>query len=95
MFEMENIERDFAILEDLNSERNPKKYKERYRPFELDDSEFFSRYRFDKIAAEFLIDLLQTESPRNNRGLPIPFSLQVLTTLRFLGRNAHQSDLGK
>ncbi|KNC32040.1 hypothetical protein FF38_14538 [Lucilia cuprina] len=92
MCTIEDIENDFAIIEDLCEGRKPKLYKERFCPFGLDDDEFFSRYRLDKIATHFLISLLDGSGSKNNRGLPISKELQVLTALRFLGRNAHQSD---
>lgn len=80
---MENILRDFEIIEDLGNTRKCKMYKERYEPFGLTDEEFYARYRFDKITAQYIIDMLNLEVPKNNRGLPIPISLQVLTALRF------------
>lgn len=95
MDRLDDIERDFAILEDVREFGSRRKlYKERYHPFQLEDKDFYSRYRFDKDTVNFLIDVLNIEQPRNNRGLPIPISLQLLTTLRFLGRNVHQSDIG-
>ena len=63
MCSIDDIENDFAIIEDVCEfdERKPKFYKARFCPFELHDDDFFSRYRLDKIATRFLISLLDVK----------------------------------
>ncbi|XP_067614427.1 putative nuclease HARBI1 [Eurosta solidaginis] len=85
---------DFAIVDDAIPSRREKVYKTRYDPFQMEEDDFYKRYRFDKGTVLYLIEILDINEPLNNRGLPISASLQFLTALRFLGRNVHQSDIG-
>ncbi|XP_055919623.1 putative nuclease HARBI1 [Eupeodes corollae] len=88
-------EEDFEMFKDSVLCRKVKSFKTRANPLEeLDDGEFYSRYRFDKTTVRFLVENLDIQDPITNRGLPISPDLQVLVTLHFFGRNVHQSDVG-
>jgi len=60
-------------------------------PFELyDENQFFKRYRFPKrVVLKTLLELIDINY-RNNRGLPIPVVLQLLTTIRFYATSNFQ-----
>ena len=91
----ERIEEDLRIINDIQNFRRQKVYSSREDPFQINDVQFFSRYRFDKESVRYIIDLLKNNLPKikSNRGLPINHSLMVLVSLHFFTRNTYQEDL--
>jgi len=71
-------------FDEFDVERIPRNIRNIEDPFEkYNDNTFFKRYRFPKlIVMDQLLNLLGINYA-NNRGLPIPPILQLLTTLRF------------
>jgi len=73
------------FFDEFDVEQIPRKYiRNMEDPFEkYNDNTLLKRYRFPKlIVMEQLVDLLDINYA-NNRGLPIPPILQLLTSLRF------------
>ncbi|CAI6344057.1 unnamed protein product [Macrosiphum euphorbiae] len=83
-------------FDEFDVERIPKRYIRNIEdPFEkYNDNTFLKRYRFPKlIVMDQLLNLLGINYA-NNRGLPIPPILQLLTTLRFYATANFQTVCG-
>lgn len=79
---------DLDLLEEIEMrrDRRPKIYKLRYDPFDLDDYDFKTKYRFTKPYAARIIDILRADLQNDNRGSAISPELQVLSALRTWAR---------
>ncbi|XP_015378267.1 PREDICTED: putative nuclease HARBI1, partial [Diuraphis noxia] len=82
---MDDIFELIEFVQFANEDNAPKRYiRDQENPVELfSDLQFYKRYRYSK---EIVIDIIMpliTIHHNNNRGLPIPPILQLLTTLRF------------
>lgn len=93
---IERIEQDLCLINDAQNFQRQKVYNSRHDPFQMNDTKFFSRYRFDKESVRYIINLVKNNLPKikNNRGLPINHSLMVLVSLHFFARNTYQEDSG-
>jgi len=86
------VEMVYEYFDEFDVEQIPRKYiRNMEDPFEkYNDNTFLKRYRFPKlIVMDELVDLLGIHY-YNNRGLPIPPILQLLTTLRFYATSNFQ-----
>lgn len=93
----EQIEHVEDALDVFNVGVHPKVYGEHVDPFELySDTQFRKRYRLKKETARFVITLVEDrlQPIHGNRGRPVPASVQVLATIRYLGKGAYEEDVG-
>jgi hypothetical protein len=88
---LEYIELEIGNIDDIDN-NVPRRYLRNVDdPFELyNENQFFKRYRFPiRVVLETLLELININYT-NNRGLPIPIVLQLLTTLRFYATSNFQ-----
>lgn len=83
---------DLMVIDDINVIENQiprrvKFYKMRKNPLEeLEEIEFKSKYRFNRVTAVFIIDVLKNNLAGDARGGFIPPHLKVLTAIRTWAR---------
>lgn len=100
---LEEWQRNFLYIDHVRfvvhrlHHRRRKIYRKRIDPFiKYSNSEFKRRYRVSKALARRIIGLIREELEHHNgtlRGKPISSDLQVLATLRYLGKGAYQQDM--
>ncbi|CAI6354784.1 unnamed protein product [Macrosiphum euphorbiae] len=83
---------DFVQFINEDEDRIVRRYiRDHENPMEFFTSmEFYKRYRFSKEIVRDVIMQLITINHENNRGLPIPPIIQLLTTLRFYASSNFQ-----
>jgi len=89
---------DFDDLNNMEELLVPRNHiRDRTNPLEeLDDVEFYEKFRFRKESIHFIMELIEPDLTRHvARGVPVPILLQLLGTIRFMATGSFQSVVGE
>ena len=85
-----------VVNRQVNAIRRERVFRDRLNPLDIfDDTELYSRFRFDREGIMMIIDLLDAElSHLTQQNHALPTSLQVFITLRYYASGSFQSVTG-